>query len=139
MSHLTNAQLITLKAEIIKPAYNGMQDGDLAAALNTPNAAISVNRGTIDTQTLVECILRADMPAAAADRDWLLMVCSGTRVRVDTGSVARAGLLALFNNAATTKANLTAAATKTPASRAEEMFGIDQIVDDIDVAKARLI
>lgn len=98
-------------------------------------AAISVNRGTISTQELVEAIVQSEMPANANQRDWLIMVTQGDRVRVDTASTARAGLLAIFAAGTATRTNLTAASVRV-GSRAEELFGIGVNVTGSDVDQA---
>jgi hypothetical protein len=145
---LTATQLSALATEIntdpraygyaaLKAAGN---DQGLADALNLARDGtnggplISVNRGTISTQELVEAVVRSEMPASQSDRDWLIMVSSGVRVRVDTGSTARAGLLAIFAAGTTTRTNLTTVSSKSPASRAEELFGINIIVTPTDIA-----
>ena len=97
--------------------------------------AITVNRGTISTQELVEAVVQSEMPTNASQRDWLIMLASGTRVRVDTGSTARAGLLAIFGAATTTRANLTAVSSR-PGSRAEQLFGVGTQITNADVATA---
>src|SRR5688572_25458887 len=91
---------------------NRLRDGAQGNVPATPTAAggaatgiIQVNRGTITTQELVECIVQSEMPSNASQRDWLIMVASGARVRVDVGSTARTGLLAIFGAATTTRAN----------------------------------
>jgi hypothetical protein len=124
-------------------ALNLIRDGSPGTIPANPTAGggvatgvISVNKGTISTQELVEAVVQSEMPANANQRDWLIMVSSGDRVRVDPGSTARAGLLAIFPAGTTTRANLTAAAMR-PASRAEELFGIGTTVTSQDVAKAR--
>ena len=115
---------------------NFLRDGTTACPVNNVvGAAISVNRGTIETQELVEAVVQSEMPTNAAQRDWLLMVCAGNRVRVDTGSTARAGLLAIFAAGTTTRANLTTVASRT-GSRAEQLFGAGTSVTDSDVARA---
>lgn len=123
------------------PLYNSGNDQGLADLLNTVRdgtngTAISLNRGTISTQELVEAIVQSEMPTNASQRDWLLMVCSGARVRVDTGSTARSGLLAIFAAGSTTRANLTAASSRN-GSRAEELFGLNTFVTADDIARAR--
>lgn len=97
--------------------------------------AISINRGTIPTQELVEAVVQSEMPSNASQRDWLIMVASGVQVRVDAGSTARAGLLAIFGAATTTRANLTAASSR-PGSRAEELFGAAVHITASDVDQA---
>lgn len=148
---LTTAQIATLKTEITTdpraygwPAlYNAGNDTGLAAALNQPRdgtagtgPAISINRGYITSQELVEAVVQSEMPASANQRDWLIMVTQGDRVRVDTNSTARTGLLAIFGAATATRANLTAASSR-PGSRAEELFGRDVAVSADDIARAR--
>ena len=148
---LTTTQTTQLKAEITTdprgygwPAlYNAGNDSGLADALNRPRdgaagtgPAISVNRGYIDAQELVEAIVQSEMPSNAAQRDWLIMVASGARVRVDAGSTARAGLLAIFGAATVTRTNLTAAASRA-GSRVEELFGLAVAVSADDIARAR--
>ena len=110
---LTTAQYQALKAEITTDPraygwaalYNAGNNTGLAAALNLPRTganggpAISLNRGTISAQELVEAIVQSEMPSNANQRDWLIMVAAGARVRVDTGSTARSGLLAIFGAA----------------------------------------
>jgi hypothetical protein len=96
---------------------------------------ITVNRGTITAQELVEAVVQSEMPANANQRDWLIMVASGDRVRVDTNSTARAGLLAIFAAGTQTRTNLTAASSRN-GSRAEELFGTYIVVDLNDVSAA---
>jgi hypothetical protein len=98
--------------------------------------AISVNRGTISSQELVEAVVQSEMPSNANQRDWLIMVASGERVRVDTGSTARAGLLAIFGAPTVTRANLTAVSQQV-GSRGEELFGVGTVVTGSDVDAAR--
>jgi hypothetical protein len=145
---LTTTQLAALTNEINTDprayGYSSLKatgnDQGLADALNLARdgtnigPVISVNRGSISTQELVEAVVRSEMPASQADRDWLIMVSSGVRVRVDTGSTARAGLLGIFGVATTTRTNLTNVASKSPASRAEELFGVNVVVTPTDVA-----
>lgn len=148
---LTTAQTAQLKTEIttdpfaygwIAP-YNAGNDTGLAEALNRPRdgsagtgRAISINRGYIDTQELVEAIVQSEMPANANQRDWLIMVSQGDRVRVDAGSQARNGLLAIFGAATTTRTNLTAVSSRA-GSRVEELFGRDVAVGADDIARVR--
>ena len=101
----------------------------------TDGALISLNRGFISAQELVEAIVQSEMPASANQRDWLIMVCSGSRVRVDLVSTARAGLLAIFGAGTTTRTNLTAVSSR-PSSRFEELFGIDGSCGLNDVSTA---
>lgn len=148
---LTTAQIAALKTEIQTDPrgygwaapYNAGNDTGLAAALNQPRdgsagtgPAISINRGYIDAQELVEAIVQSEMPSNASQRDWLIMVASGDRVRVDTGSTARSGLLAIFGAATVTRANLTAASTRA-GSRVEELFGRDVAASADDIARVR--
>lgn len=147
---LTAAQIATLKTEVTTDLrgygflalYQGGNDTGLAAALNLPRdgtnggPAISLNRGTILAQDLVEAIVQSEMPANASQRDWLIMVASGARVRVDEGSTARAGLLAIFMAGTTTRANFLTAAVR-PGSRAEELFGREVRVSADDIVLVR--
>jgi hypothetical protein len=64
------------------------------------------------------------------------VVAAGSRVRVDTSSTARAGLLALFGAGTTTRTNLTASASRS-GSRAEELFGTNVQVQPADCGAAR--
>ena len=147
---LTTAQYQALKTEITTDPkgygwaakYNAGNDTGLAADMNLARTgsnggpAISLNRGTVSTQELVEAIVQSEMPSNANQRDWLIMVASGERVRVDAGSTARAGLLAIFGAATATRANLTAVSSRA-ASRIEELFGLNVVVtaDDIGIAR----
>jgi hypothetical protein len=158
---LTATQLAALKSELLTDprgyGYAGKQDTDIETALNTvrdgtagtvpanptggspaglASGVITVNKGSISTQDLVECVVQSEMPTNAASRDWLLMVCAGERVRVDAGSTTRTGLLALFAQNSTTRTALTAIATK-PGSRAEELLGVGVTPTYLDVAAAR--
>lgn len=122
--------------------WNAGDDTGLAADMNLPRTgsnggpAISLNKGTISAQELVEAVVQSEMPSNASQRDWLIMVASGERVRVDAGSTARAGLLAIFGAATTTRANLTAASSRA-ASRIEELFGLGAAVGADDIGAAR--
>jgi hypothetical protein len=122
--------------------WNAGDDVGLAFDMNMPRTgsnggpAISLNRGTISSQELVEAIVQSEMPSNASQRDWLIMVASGVRVRVDTNSTARTGLLAIFGAATTTRANLTAASARA-ASRIEELFGLGAVVSADDIGLAR--
>jgi hypothetical protein len=140
MMAIAPEQLPALKTELTTDptgiGYAQMDATQREAAINLPRAGISVNRGTIPPQELVEAVVRTEMPTNAADRDWLLMVVAGERVRVDTGSAVRSGLLAIFGAATTTRANLTGASSKTPASRAEQLFGINAVVSYNDIRQA---
>lgn len=157
---LTPAQTSTIAAELANNprgyAYGAAgDDAAAAAALNlvrdgTPgtvpanpgaaggqaNGVVAVNRGTVSTQELVEAVVQSEMPANAAQRDWLIMLAASARVRVDAGSAARTGLQAIFGAATATRANLSAASVRN-GSRAEELLGIDVTVDALDVAAAR--
>lgn len=157
---LTTAQLTTLRTEVqndprgygyaalvsggnyqgVADALNVTRDGsnpptNPTAAGGSANGAISINRGYISTQELVEAVVQSEMPSAASQRDWLIMVTQGDRVRVDTGSTARAGLLAIFGAGTTTRTNLTAAASRN-GSRSEELFGVNVVVAWQDVTAA---
>lgn len=158
---LSPAQLQTLKAEVfgasadprgygyapfvqagadnaVATLLDFVRDGTTPCPLNNvAGPAISLNRGTITSQELVEAVVQSEMPSNASQRDWLIMVASGDRVRVDNGSSARTGLLAIFGAATTTRANLTAAAVRA-GSRAEELFGLNVAVTADDVSAARV-
>lgn len=114
---------------------NAVRDGTTAAPNGVVGAAISVNRGTISAQELVEAIVQSEMPTNASQRDWLIMVASGARVRVDTASTARAGLLAIFAAGTATRTNLTTVSSR-PGSRAEELFGLGVAITGDDVGQA---
>jgi hypothetical protein len=152
---LTSAQYVALKSELntdpraygyagpiaagadglLSQMLNHVRDGATAPPAGATGAAISINKGTISSQELVEAVVQSEMPANASQRDWLLMVASGVRVRVDVGSTARSGLLAIFGGATVTRANLTAASSRN-GSRAEELFGVNVQLTDLDVAIA---
>lgn len=148
---LTPAQLPQLKTELTTdPRGYGyaaallVSDQTAADVINTVRdgtnvpPAIQVNKGTISTQELVEAVVQSEMPSNANQRDWLIMVASGARVRVDTGSTARAGLLAIFGSGTTTRTNLTNASQRL-GSRAEELWGFGVVVTSGDVSLARAL
>ena len=140
---LTLAQLAQLKTELetdpngygYAPHVASGSDNQLAALLNLARPAIRINRGFVSTQELVEAIVQSEMPSNANQRDWLIMVTQGDRVRVDTGSTARAGLVAIFGAATVTRANLLAISER-DGSRAEQLFGRDVRVTDVEVGLA---
>lgn len=157
---LTAAQLLALKNEInndprgygfvalnaagndqgISDNINTVRDGtnpptNPTAAGGNADGHISINKGSISTQDLLEALTETDVAALTqGQRDWIMLVASGTRVRVDSGSSARAGLLALFSSG-TSHNNLIATATRN-GSRAEELFGVNTVITIADIAAA---
>lgn len=126
-------------ANLLNAVRDGTNPGTTpTGAGGAANGVVAVNRGTISAQELVEAVVQSEMPSNANQRDWLIMVASGDRVRVDTGSTARAGLLAIFGAATVTRANLTAASQQV-GSRGQELFGIGTVVTAADVERARLL
>ena len=124
----------------IADTLNTIRDGTNPPANPTAtggaaNGQITINRGYITTQELVEAIVQSEMPTNASQRDWLIMVAQGDRVRVDTGSTARTGLLAIFGATTTTRTNLTAAAQRN-GTRAEELLGANMVPGWPDVLAA---
>lgn len=117
--------------------FAGKSDFEIATLLNTPGAsAETIFRSYVDTEDVVAGIVRSEYDAlAAAGKTYLNEVVLKAR-RVRTGDATlRSQLAALFGAGTTTRANLTAVASR-PASRAEILFGEGVSVSDSDVARA---
>lgn len=136
----TNPTGITVEGgATLQAAYAAGRDADCANALNVVRANISVNKGEITIQEFTECFDATEFGAiTAAQREWVRLIGSGSRVRVDSGSASRTGLLAMFPQAQRpiTRAALTAVATRT-GSRGEQLFGVGTDISPNDIALAR--
>lgn len=156
---LPPAQLTQLAAEIANDpnAYGlvamrdaGNDDG-IAAVLNLPRATITVQRDDISSQEIVQAITVADFvtvgatPTAAALSSerrylaWMTMLASVPRVRLfnDNGSNGPVveNLIAMFPAGTGTFTRLAALASR-QGSRAEQLFGRNARVTNLDVSAA---
>lgn len=117
--------------------FAGRSDYDIASLLNVPGGSgETIFRSYVDTEDIVAGIVRAEYDAlAAAGKTYLNEVVLKAR-RVKTGDATLRGqVAALFGAGTTTRANLTAVASR-PASRAEVLFGEGVSVSDSDVVRA---
>lgn len=120
----------------------GGNDTALAALLNKVRdgtdgeAAISIEKGYVTTEELANSIVQGEYAGlTAANRAYLDMLMTLSRVDLSTGSNPRAGLAALFSAGSTTRANVLAAAQRN-GSRAEQLWGVESRVSEADVARA---
>jgi hypothetical protein len=130
-------QRTALASELGLAAYtaNAGKDQTQADQMNTPQAGITVRRNVASSREVMSAIAGADFVAlAVGGRDYLIALVSPGEV--DLGSdVVRASLTAAFP-AGATRDRLIALADKTPASRAEQLFGIGTTISATDVAMA---
>lgn len=128
-----------LKAEIALPAYNGMTDAQIAAAVNAktiPNPKPAL----IPPTKIVNAIVPADLVALSTNNLLALtFLLSGSEVDGSPGSSVRAGIQAIFSGKTTTLQNL--AALVIPFDNAADKWtevncGLPY-VSDLDVAAAR--
>lgn len=114
---------------------NFPRNGTIAPVVGNVGPAISINRGAISRREFASCVVRAEMPTNAADRDWMLMQIGGDTVDCTTTSNTYQGMLSIFAANSTTRANLSAIITRT-GSRAEELFGVNTTVTAANVDQA---
>jgi hypothetical protein len=131
------AQHDALKAEVLLPAHEAARDEGnhqaIANALNQPQAGITVRRGPAPSHMVMSAIIGTEFASlAAGPRDYLMALVSAGLVDLSNDNV-RSALGAAFPAGTTSRANLIALADKTPASRAEQMFGVGTVITVADV------
>lgn len=117
--------------------YAGKSDYDMSVLLNSAGlSGETIFRVYTATEDITAAIVRAEYDALGATaKDYLINVVLCT-ARIKTGNATlRSQIAQIFAAGTTTRANLTAVASK-PASRAEVLFGENATVSDFDVAKA---
>lgn len=117
--------------------YAGKSDEEIAVIMNTPGAsAETIFRAYTATEDVVAGIVRSEYDAlTAADKTYLNEVILKAS-RLKTGSsTLRTQMAQVFGAATTTRANLTAVASKS-ASRGEVLFGENTTISNADVARA---
>jgi hypothetical protein len=123
-----------LRTEIDKPAYAGLGDSAIAAALNAPG--VNVDREVIPTRLIVESIDAAELAALTAIQlQRLTLIVNAGSISTKSANV-RAILGALFGPGTATRAALQSLQVKT-GSRAEQLFGDGAVIDHLDIAQAR--
>lgn len=117
--------------------YTGKSDAQIADLLNTPGASSeTIFKAYTDTADIVACIVRAEWTAlAAADKQFLTEVVLAAPKLKTGDSNLRSAVAGIFAAGTTSRANLTAAASK-QATRAEALFGENTTVSHQDVARA---
>lgn len=107
--------------------------GALADLLNQVRGGISVFRSSIATWEIVANTVKSEYDALTAGDKQLYQILVSTGTINATDSRIRAMFAAIFGAGTTTRANLTAMASRT-GSRAEQLFG--EAVSHQDVARA---
>lgn len=117
--------------------YEGRSDYEIATLLSTPGlSAETIFRAYTDTAEVVAGIVRAEWTAlSAGDKQFLAdVILKAPRLKTGDANL-RTSVATIFGVGTTSRANLTAAASKS-ASRAEVLFGEGTSVSDTDVARA---
>lgn len=109
----------------------------IADALTLPRAGITIERLSVPVAALINALAPAEYVALTQpQRDYLALLPALVNVDIRTGSSLRNALNTVFAAGTTTRANYTALASKTPASRAEQLFGEGTRLTHGDVSAA---
>lgn len=147
MALSTTAQFQALKTEALKPAYAAQRAANdyqgIADALNAPNAAITVPRLAVSQLDLLNAIDNRDLSTsnntvAGAYAGALFGLGRVPLVEADgvTKNRIRQNLDRAIANTNGSQTRFDAIVNKSPASRAEQMFGETTVLTDNDVARA---
>lgn len=125
-----------LKAEIAKPAYSGMTDTQIAAALNTNTVTEQLSPLTVSGAQIYNAIVPSEFAALTdAQKQSVRDVFGlGDGIDVSVGSNARLALATAFGASTASRANLLALATVT--QTIARSFGFSA-VNDQEVKAAR--
>lgn len=109
----------------------------LADAINLARAAITVRRGIRTGIDVMNAIALADFEAATTGRQQYILALVTPVEGVDlSNDIIRANLGAIFAAGNATRTRLLAAADKNPASRAEQLWGINTVINASQVGAA---
>lgn len=153
----TEQQMATLRTELLTDprsygygplltARNFVGASDLlnlprTAANGGPNGgagtAITIRKGVRTGIDVMNCIAVADFAGRTVGQQQYILALVTPVEGVDlSNDVVRASLAAIFPTGNATRDRLLAAADKTPASRAEELFGLDSRINPDPVEQA---
>lgn len=124
---------VALKTEIAKPAYNGMSDVQICAAINAASGS-PIDRDNVAGGELVSALVRSEVNAlAAADRSYVQTVCAAQTIPLTANFKTELG--AVFGAGTATRTNLLALlkSTQTLANQ----FGFARPIDVADLIEAR--
>ena len=109
----------------------------IAAKLNATYAGVGIVwRTDLSASEIVGCLVWSDLSAATVTQ-WTALQTLLIPAKIDASNAnVRALFAGLFASAATTLANLTAAAKKASPSRAEELWGYGTVISDNDIGHA---
>ena len=104
-----------LKAEIAKPAYTGMTDAQIAAAINTNTVTMQISPLRVNGADIYNAIVPAEFQALTAAQQQIVRDVwgLGDGIDVSVGSNARLALAGAFGSATASRANLLALASVT--------------------------
>jgi len=104
-----------LKAEIAKPAYVGMTDAQIAAAINTNTVTTQISPLRVNGADIYNAIVPSEFAALSTAQQQIVrdVFGLGEGIDVSLGSNARLALANAFGAATTSRANLLALATVT--------------------------
>lgn len=97
---------VALKNEIALPAYNGMTDAQIVAALNVKIVA-APQKVLLAPSTIINAIVPADLAGLTpAQVSFLTLVLQGSVVDASSGTTVRIAIQTIFSGKATTLSQL---------------------------------